>query len=26
VVDSVKKTWAGDVKDAAGKPLYAMSH
>jgi phosphate transport system substrate-binding protein len=26
VVDSVKKTWADDVKDASGKPLYAMSH
>jgi phosphate transport system substrate-binding protein len=26
VVDSVKKTWASEVKDASGKPLYAMSH
>ena len=26
VVDSVKKTWADDVKDASGKPLYAASH
>ena len=26
VVDSVKKTWAGEVKDASGKPLYAMAH
>ena len=26
VVSSVKKTWASDVKDAAGKPLYAASH
>jgi phosphate transport system substrate-binding protein len=25
VVDSVKKTW-GEVKDASGKPLYAMAH
>ena len=25
VVDSVKKTWAGEVKDASGKPLYAMA-
>ena len=24
--DSVKKTWADEVKDASGKPLYAMSH
>jgi phosphate transport system substrate-binding protein len=26
VVSSVKKTWASDVKDAAGKPLYVASH
>jgi phosphate transport system substrate-binding protein len=26
VVSSVKKTWANDVKDAAGKPLYVASH
>jgi phosphate transport system substrate-binding protein len=26
VVDSVKKTWTGEVKDASGKPLYAMAH
>src|SRR5262245_4142581 len=26
VADSVKKTWAGEVKDASGKPLYAMAH
>jgi phosphate transport system substrate-binding protein len=26
VADSVKKTWADEVKDASGKPLYAMSH
>jgi len=25
VVDSVKKTWAGEVKDASGKPLFAMA-
>ena len=25
VVDSVKKTWASEVKDASGKPLYAMA-
>jgi phosphate transport system substrate-binding protein len=24
VVDSVKKTWADEVKDASGKPLFAM--
>ena len=26
VVDSVKKTWSGEVKDASGKPLYAMAN
>jgi hypothetical protein len=26
VVDSVKKTWAAEVKDASGKPLSAMAH
>jgi phosphate transport system substrate-binding protein len=26
VVDSVKKTWGSEVKDASGKPLYAMAH
>jgi phosphate transport system substrate-binding protein len=26
VVDSVKKTWTDEVKDAAGKPLFAMAH
>src|SRR2546430_12562427 len=26
VADSVKKTWASEVKDASGKPLYAMAH
>src|SRR5256884_4151174 len=26
VADSVKKTWAEEVKDASGKPLYAMAH
>jgi phosphate transport system substrate-binding protein len=26
VVESIKKTWTGEVKDAAGKPLFAMAH
>jgi phosphate transport system substrate-binding protein len=26
VVDSIKKTWASEVKDASGKPLFAMAH
>jgi phosphate transport system substrate-binding protein len=26
VVDSVKKTWADEVKDASGKPIFAMAH
>jgi phosphate transport system substrate-binding protein len=26
VVDSVKKTWTSEVKDASGKPLFAMAH
>jgi phosphate transport system substrate-binding protein len=26
VVDSVKKTWSTEIKDAAGKPVYGMSH
>jgi phosphate transport system substrate-binding protein len=26
VVDSIKKTWADEVKDASGKPLFAMAH
>ena len=26
VVSSVEKTWAGDIKDASGKPLYPMTH
>ena len=25
VVDSVKKTWADEIKDASGKPVYAMA-
>jgi phosphate transport system substrate-binding protein len=25
VVDSVKKTWASEVKDASGKPLFALA-
>jgi phosphate transport system substrate-binding protein len=25
VVDSVKKTWTNEVKDASGKPLFAMA-
>jgi len=24
VVDSVKKTWADEVKDGSGKPLFPM--
>jgi phosphate transport system substrate-binding protein len=26
VVDSVKKTWADEIKDGSGKPLFAMAH
>ena len=26
VVESIKKTWASEVKDASGKPLFAMAH
>jgi phosphate transport system substrate-binding protein len=26
VVDSVKRTWSDDIKDASGKPLFAMAH
>jgi phosphate transport system substrate-binding protein len=26
VVDSIKKTWASEIKDASGKPLFAMAH
>jgi phosphate transport system substrate-binding protein len=26
VVDSVKKTWADEIKDASGKPIFAMAH
>jgi len=26
VVDSVKKTWGAEIKDASGKPIFAMSH
>ena len=26
VVASVKKTWASEVKDASGKPLFAAAH
>jgi phosphate transport system substrate-binding protein len=26
VVDSVKKTWVAEIKDASGKPIFAMSH
>jgi phosphate transport system substrate-binding protein len=26
VVDSVKKTWGDEVKDASGKPIFAMAH
>jgi phosphate transport system substrate-binding protein len=26
VVESIKKTWATEVKDASGKPLFAMAH
>jgi len=26
VVESIKKTWSGEVKDASGKPLYASAH
>src|SRR5215813_2788855 len=26
VVDDVKKMWSAEIKDASGKPLYAMSH
>jgi len=26
VVECVKKTWSGEVKDASGKPLFAMAH
>jgi hypothetical protein len=25
VVDSVKKTWTDEVKDASGKPIFAMA-
>jgi phosphate transport system substrate-binding protein len=26
VVASVKKTWTDEIKDASGKPIFAMSH
>ena len=26
VVASVKKTWANEIKDASGKPLYAVTN
>jgi phosphate transport system substrate-binding protein len=26
VVDSIKKTWADEIKDASGKPIFAMAH
>src|SRR5207342_2303462 len=26
VANSVEKTWAAEIKDASGKPLYAMTH
>jgi phosphate transport system substrate-binding protein len=26
VVADVEKTWSADIKDATGKPLYAMAH
>jgi phosphate transport system substrate-binding protein len=26
VVESIQKTWASEVKDASGKPLFAMAH
>jgi phosphate transport system substrate-binding protein len=26
VVTAIQKVWAADIKDASGKPLYAMSH
>jgi phosphate transport system substrate-binding protein len=26
VVDGVKKTWADEIKDPSGKPIYAMMH
>jgi hypothetical protein len=26
VVSSVEQTWGKDIKDAGGKPLFAVSH
>jgi phosphate transport system substrate-binding protein len=26
VVQEVQKTWASEIKDAAGKPIYVASH
>ena len=26
VVDAIKKTWASEIKDSDGKPLFAMSN
>jgi hypothetical protein len=26
VASSVEKTWATEIKDASGKPLYGMTH
>jgi len=26
VVTAIQKVWAAEIKDASGKPLYAMSH
>jgi len=26
VVAEIEKVWASEVKDASGKPLYAMAH
>jgi phosphate transport system substrate-binding protein len=26
VVASVRKVWTGQIKDAAGKPLYTIAH
>jgi hypothetical protein len=26
VVTAIEKVWSTEIKDASGKPLYAMSH
>ncbi len=26
VVGAIQKVWAADIKDAGGKPIYALSH